>query len=278
MRGIAHIGALEVLQERGLLRAVREYIGVSAGSFCAFAICIGCTLSELRMVISMLDFGLMRSINPEDVFHFMETYGFDSGENMEKLVAVLLKTKGLPVGLTFKGLAALGRPRLRMFATDLNTCMPKEFSAELTPEAEILKALRASMSIPVYFTPSVDTTGHLLVDGGVVTHNPFLLMSSAERETTLCITFSYREQVDSIPTLFSFLAQVYSSLHRYHAKAMSTEWSERIVNIPCGEFPSTHFEATTEEKIALMDLGRKGMESFLAKVSGRAPPRRFSVT
>ena len=278
MRGLAHIGALEVLQERGLLKAVKEYIGISAGSFCAFAICIGCTLAELRMASALLDFGRMQNINPEDAFKFMESFGFDTGENMEKLLTVLLKAKGRSPTMTFTELDALGGPKLRIFATDLNTCMPKEFSALLTPGAEVRHALRASMSIPIYFTPVKDADGHMLVDGGVITSMPFALLSREDRDTTLNIAFNMDHMSCSeIPSLFSFLSQLYSSIQRYQYVMLEKEWVHKTVYIPCGEFPATQFQATTDEKIALMDSGRRGMEAFLSRIKGSAPPRRFSV-
>jgi NTE family protein len=279
MRGLAHIGALEVLQERGLLKAVKEYIGISAGSFCAFAVCIGCTLSELRTVSALLDFSLMQSLTPETAFKFLDTFGFDSGENMDKLLTVLLKSKALSPDLTFGELASNNAPRLRIFATDLNTCMPIEFSAALTPDVRIVHALRASMSIPIYFTPVTGSDGHLLVDGGVISHDPFLLLTREERMSTLSINFKSDHFVcSSVPTLSEYIGQLYASIHRYHSVELEREWSDRIVCLPCGEFPSTYFQATTDEKMALMDSGRKGMEDFLASTTGRRIPRRFSVT
>jgi len=278
MRGLAHIGALEILQERGLLKAVKEYIGISAGSFCAFAVCIGCTLSELRTVSALLDFSLMQSLTPETAFKFLDTFGFDSGENLERLLTVLMKSKGFSPGLTFGELAAIKAPRLRVFATDLNTCMPVEFSAVKSPDVRIIQALRASMSIPIYFTPVTGSNGHLLVDGGVITHVPFSLLPREERETTLNITFRHDHMMKKeVATLPDYLEQIYGSLHRYHYTELERAWHHRTVFIPCGEFPSTYFQASTDEKIALMDSGRAGMEEFLDKSTGRPTPRRFSV-
>jgi len=278
MRGLAHIGALEVLHERGLLKTVKEYIGISAGSFCAFAVCIGCTLAELRTVSALLDFSLMQSITPETAFKFLDTFGFDSGENMEKLLTVLLRSKGLKPDLTFRELAATKAPQLRIFATDLNLCMPKEFSAALTPNVKIIQALRASMCIPIYFTPVIGPEGHLFVDGGVISDMPFFLLPRGERETTLNIIFSSdHESCEKIGSFSEYLNQIYISIHRYHSAELERHWAQNTAILPCGEFSSTYFHATTEEKMALMDSGRRGMETFLAAATGRPPPRRFSV-
>jgi hypothetical protein len=218
----------------------------------------------------------MQSITPETTFKFLDTFGFDSGENMEKLLTVLLRSKGFRPDLTFRELAAKA-PLLRIFATDLNTCMPKEFSAALTPDVKIIQALRASTCIPIYFTPITGQDGHLLVDGGIISQMPFSLLSRSERDTTLNITFSSDHQASAvIGSLPEYLIQLYMSLQRYHSVELERDWKHRTVRLPCGEFPSTYFHATTEEKMALMDSGRRGMEAFLA-LRGRPPPRRFSV-
>ena len=65
IRALAHLGALDVLEKKGYLKNVKEYVGVSAGAFVGFSICIGYTISELRMLCSVFDFGLIRSVDPE---------------------------------------------------------------------------------------------------------------------------------------------------------------------------------------------------------------------
>ena len=135
IRGLAHIGALEVLEENGSLRAVKEYIGISAGALIAFCMCVGATLSELRMMATVLDFGSIRDLEPETMLSFMETFGLDTGSNLEKLARAVLRAKGLSPTLTFEELVAARPtlPRLRIFATDLNTCTIAELSAATSP-------------------------------------------------------------------------------------------------------------------------------------------------
>jgi NTE family protein len=262
IKGLAHVGALEVLAERGFIKQVREYIGISAGAFCAFCICIGCTLSELRLVVTTLDFGLIRHLEPETLFQFPESFGLDDGVNLDRLISAILKTKGYSPELTFGELAAIAKrkrlPALRIFATDLNTCLNHEFSAAATPTTAVRLALRATMSIPFYFTPVKDISGHTFVDGGVISNLPFSIFSFEERVT--------------------FLVQLFFSIHYSHLAELSRDWGSNIVFLPCGSFVATNFEATTDQKIALMESGREGMAAFLAAAKGKAPPRRFSVS
>jgi NTE family protein len=284
IRGLAYIGALGVLEERGYLSCVREFLGVSSGAFCAFCLCIGYTLVELRQLALKLDFGTLRCIDPETIFQFPDVYGLDSGINIERLFTILLQQKGFAPTLTFRELLQVrpNVPALRMFAVDLHTCSPYEYSIQKTPDVELRLALRASVSLPVYFTPVTDpTTGHMMVDSVLVSDAPFSFLTEEERRHTLNLVFHVgRSSVDSISTLSAFLYQVYcTTFHGGITPEIAETWSRNIVELNCGSISPMHFEATEEEKAELIRAGRVGMLRFLEE-GGRRPlktnRRRFS--
>ena len=279
LKGIAHIGALEVLSERGLLKSLREYVGISAGALVALCLCIGCSLSELRMVISLLDFGLIRDLDPETMLSFPETFGFDSGANLEKLLKTILRARRLSPTITFEELAALKLgPRLRVIAMNLNTCLPEDFSAIKTPKSEVCMAVRASMSIPIYFAPVKDPiTHHYLSDGGIYFASPFKFLAVEEREHTLSIAFNHtHKQRDMIENMPDFLYQLYYCLDFQTARRLAELWGHNIIHITCKKTNIINFEATQEEKTELMESGRSSAEEFLQAGMGRSIRRRNS--
>ncbi len=281
MKGIAHVGALEVLEERGLLRAVREYVGTSAGALMAFCICIGYTVAELRDLCVRFDFTMMQTLEPESMLSMMETFGIDSGENLDKLLRALLKTKGHGPDLTFTDLSGQ-TPTLRIYAVDLQTCREKEFSVAATPRVPLRVAVAASMAIPVYFAPVRDTeTGHLLVDGGLVAHFPFHHLTDPEREETIGLAFGQEHKVrigEPVNSFIEFLMQIYYSIYHHQNERLYDRWGHRIVFIPCGNFPSLQFDSGEGEKELLLAAGRQGAEEFLG-FSGPRPKisRRHSI-
>lgn len=283
MKGLAHIGALEVLQEKGYLKAVKEYVGISAGALVAFMVCVGCTLSEIRLTAQLLDLGTVRDLDPETMIAFPDTFGFDTGANVEKLLAAILRAKRLSPNVTFEELArAKVGPALRVFATDLNTCMPVDLCAEKTPTLEVRLAVRASMTIPIYFTPVRNPIdGHLLVDGGVVTHTPFKLLTVEERSVTLSIAFADdHKPKGEITSLLQMLIQIYHCVEYYGTRQLEAAgWVDRIMYLPCGSVNTLEFEKGAEEKVALMEIGRRAAEEYLRGMGGRQrPARRFSLT
>jgi NTE family protein len=277
MKGISHVGALEALNERGLLRCVKEYLGTSSGALISFCVVLGYSLQELRTLCTLFDFTRMQNLDPEFIFQFPEQFGLDNGENLERLLAILLRAKGYDPATTFEN---LNTPlALRIFAVDVNSCKMKEFSVKTTPRAEVRMAVRASMAVPFFFTPVKESeTGHILVDGGVIAHFPFHHLSPEERENTYGIAFSdlNRAPTEVPDNIGNFIFQLYYAVYHQQNAALFNEWKHRIIIIPCGEFPMLNFGASVEDKTGLIESGRKGVEDFFAyKV--RVKQRRKSV-
>jgi predicted acylesterase/phospholipase RssA len=283
MKGISHIGALEVLKERGLLRRVKEYVGTSAGALISFAMCIGYTLSEMHTLCIALDFSLTQNIEPDNIFKCMETYGFDDGINTEKLLLVLLKAKGIPASITFEELAKRlpEAPSLRVYAVKLQTYTIEEFSLEKTPRVEVKWAVRASMAIPIYFTPMKDLSSNdIYVDGGLIAHFPFHHLTDEERAETLGIAFK-RGEVGSDPAnLGQYLLRLYYSVYSHQNLQLLETWGHRIIEIDCGNFPSLHFGAEPDDKCALIESGAEATRKYIYKqkwLLRKAPARRYSL-
>jgi predicted acylesterase/phospholipase RssA len=286
IRALAHLGALDILESKGLLKAVKEYVGVSAGAFVGFSLVIGYTIQELKTLCSAFDFSILRNLDPEAALEFPATFGFDNGANLMKLLETLLRVKKLSTTLTF-GEWSITHPEgpfLRCFATDLYTTQPREFSAKVTPTVTFLDALRATMSLPAYFTPVKDPlTANLLVDGGILHNFPLAFLPLSERKDSLGVSFSYdHTQVSEIPDLLTFFSQIFACYYIPRTYALHKQHPERCIIVPCGHIQAWNFEATQAEREGIMELGRKAAEEFLQMYSSfkphKKPGRRFSVS
>ena len=282
MKCISHIGALEVLQEHGLLRRVKEYVGTSGGALVSFALCIGYTLSELHTICVALDFSLTQNIDPDNIFKCIDTYGFDDGINTEKLLVVLLKAKGLPPKITFEELSKIlpDAPRLRVYAVRLEIYEIREFSLEKTPRVEVKWAVQASMTIPVYFTPMKDLSNNLYVDGGLIAHFPFHHLTDEERADTLGIAFKNGEAGSDITNIGQYLFKIYYSIYYHQNIELYKDWGHRIIQIDCKNFSPLHFGADSDDKSTLIDIGSASARDFISNhkwILGKAPARRYSL-
>ena len=282
IRAISYIGALEVLDEYGLLNHVKEYIGVSAGAFMGFVLCLGYTLEELRRLCFEFDFGLIRNMEAENILDFFENFGIDNGEKLKRLLESLLRQKTLSSEITFLEFKEKlpKQPQLRCFATDLNTCQPREFSFEKTPHVKLVDALRATMSLTFYFTPIQDPiTGHILTDGGILHNYPMHFLDYQERLTSLGLTFSMSHAENHpITDLYDFLHQMFACVYLPRNKKVMEEAFEHTIVLPNGDYPPWNFEASKEDRMKLSDMAAEATRDFLKKGFSRKITRRYSVS
>ena len=242
-------------------------------------ICVGLNLSDIRQVISKLDFGLIQDINPETALNFPDTFGMDTGANISKLIGAIMKAKGLSPSITFKELAdKCTGPNLRVFATNMNRCMAQEFSAAVSPDSEIRFAVQASMSIPIYFTPLKDPrSGDLFLDGGIMCASPLHYLSYEEQIHTLAISFADNHKPRArIETLGEFIFQLYYSFDYQASLELKRQWKANTIVIDCGHITGIEFELNMDSKLQIIDAGRCAAVAFL-KTPGQRPVRRFSV-
>lgn len=283
MKGVSHIGALEFLHERGLLRCVKEYVGTSVGALISFALCIGYTLSELHTICVALDFSLTQNIDPDNVFKCFETYGFDDGSNQEKFLNILLRAKGLPINITFEDLYNRNQqaPTIRVYAVNLQTYMIHEFSRIKTPRTEVRWAVQASMAIPIYYTPMKDLSSNdLYIDGCLIADFPFHHLTDSERAETLGIAFKHEINNSDPLNVGSYLLKLYYSVYYHSNIELFFNWKHRIIEINCGNFQSLYFGIDSDQKTALIEIGRKSAQDFILKykwLSGKPPVRRYSL-
>jgi NTE family protein len=274
IRAVSFVGALEVLQEKGLLKAVTEYIGVSAGAFLEFALCIGYTIAELKLLCLEFDFTLIRDIDPESALAFFDTYGFDSGDKMVRLLESLLRQKGHSTEFTFEDLRALGGPTLRCYATDLTVCNPREFSVAVSPKVRVVDALRASMGLTFFYTPVKDPdTGHLLTDGAVSQNYPMSLLSHEEQKHSLGMTFSNEHlQNVQIEDIGQYIHQIFACVY-----IRRSEPPLNTIVLPNGNYPSWKFEASREDRLFLMKSAADAVRLWCNDKHGPCIERRYSV-
>jgi len=186
MCAMAHVGALMELSTHIPFKAIKEWMGVSAGAFVAMCLCIGFTLEELMDFSIRFDFTNIKETDsvPGWILHF----GLDTGERLHRLIEACLHVKGLSSDLTFKECYDKFGLSLRIVATDLNEARPIIFSPMDTPDYHVSNAVRASMTFPYYFQPFVcPDTGHYLVDGAVISNYPLFVVPKEEHHRTLSI-------------------------------------------------------------------------------------------
>lgn len=105
VKGIAYVGAMEVLKDKGVLENIQRVGGTSAGAINALLLGLNYSLTETKQILSDLDFnnflddswGMMR-----DFDRLINKYGWYKGDYFRNWVADLIEKKIGNPDATFK--------------------------------------------------------------------------------------------------------------------------------------------------------------------------------
>lgn len=178
VKGIAYIGAMQVLKEEGILSDIQRVGGTSAGAINATLFALGFTIPEQRSIMKKLDFnnlmddswGVIRDTN-----RLINKFGWYKGDFFHEWIGRLIKKKLGDPNATFQNLIEVGNPDLYVYGTNLSTRFGEVFSNEHTPTTRIADAVRLSMSIPLFFAAVRNARNDVYVDGGVLNNYPIKL-------------------------------------------------------------------------------------------------------
>jgi NTE family protein len=148
IHGLAHIGVLGVLEEKGLVPG--WLAGTSAGAIAAAFAAFGVSAAETEAALQELGWGTMTRT------HLMGHFGFATNEGLEDILVralgdVRIEDSEIPLGVV---------------ATDINSG-----NRVLIDRGPVSTAVRASCCVPGLYAP-VEIDGRLLVDGALVENVP----------------------------------------------------------------------------------------------------------
>ncbi|HEY7574321.1 MAG TPA: patatin-like phospholipase family protein, partial [Thermoanaerobaculia bacterium] len=202
-RGAAHIGVLKVLEE---LRIPVDYIaGTSMGSVVGGLYCVGYSPERLNQIIAKVDWAnlFVDSAPRRDIAYRQKendyfvppgvTLGLARGISLPaglvagRKLSFLLNTLTLPA-VSVENFEKLSIP-FNAVAADARTGLPVVLS-----EGSLARAIRASMAIPVVFTP-VRIGNHLLIDGGEAENLPVQTVRAMGAEFVIAVDVASSSEI-----------------------------------------------------------------------------------
>ncbi|QHD65467.1 patatin-like phospholipase family protein [Neorickettsia findlayensis] len=176
------VGAMEALEERGVLDSIERVAGVSSGAVLALLTAVDMSVAEIRDFFLKIPFAeeVDAVCLPEETERFFEEYGRYTGEKLLAQLCNLLEKKCGTSSVTFAEMHDLGFMDLYVFATDVTNKKLVQYSWEDTPDYSVVDAVRASASYPFYFVPCRGPNGELLVDGGLLDNYPLWLFDQPQ--------------------------------------------------------------------------------------------------
>ena len=179
VKGIAYVGAMQVLSQRGLLDGIQRVGGTSAGAINALIFSLGYDIRTQRDILDSTDFrefmddsfGMIR-----DVRRLAKDFGWHKGDFFSGWIGKLVQDRLGKANATFADLKKANLPALYVLGTNLSTGYGETFSAERHADMPLVTAVRISMSIPLFFAAMrYGARSDVYVDGGVMLNYPVKL-------------------------------------------------------------------------------------------------------
>jgi len=301
VKGIGLVGAVSEIERAGY--EFENIAGTSAGAIVASLLAVGFKSDELKNEIEMLDYRKFRDEGFLDKLGILGKglsigfeYGVYEGKYFENWLENLLGSKGKA---TFGDIKTKYREkkykyRLQVIASDVTDrrllVLPGDLANfGLEPDQfSISRAVRMSMSIPVFFEPVrlQDCSGreHIIVDGGMLSNYPIWLLDDGTSNPPWP-TFGFKltepdkrklkkpdqNLIDNPISFLKALAMTMIDAHdNYHISISKGDY-DRTIGIPTvikikgleKEIKATDFDMTQEEGQALYRNGEKAAREFL---------------
>lgn len=201
VKGIAYLGALQVLEQRGILPSIKRVGGASAGAIMCVLCGLNYSMDEMETVLKSLDFkkflddswGVIR-----DSDRLLKEYGWYKGDFFRSWISQLIKAKTGNGESTFEDVAKAAEKNgfrdMYFVGTNLSTRFSEVFSAIHTPRTCIADAVRISMSIPLFFAAKRGIRGDVYVDGGVLENYPIKLFDREKYKGQYAINTKYYDE------------------------------------------------------------------------------------
>ena len=273
--GIAYAGAIKVMEDKGLLTGIEKVAGTSAGAITAALVSLNYNAADIYAKVKETKFSsFMDHKNP---LRIVTKYGLYEGQALLNWVQSLVTDKGLPATATFADFKNHGCRDLHVFSTDLNSQGLKEFSFAQTPNVVVAEAVRASMSIPLFFEgwkfSNNNPNDHIYVDGGMIYNYPLTIFDSNGEPNPETMGFfltnltgptaSNSLKYDEIFEYIKILFETMMDAQNVNFKQDSDELN-RTVQIDNLGISPTNFNITDDQETALYNSGMEYTTKFLA--------------
>ena len=302
VKGIGLVGAVSEIEKAGY--EFENLAGTSAGAIVASLLAVGYKAEEIKRELERLNYNDFKDEGLLDKLGIIGKglsigfeYGIYEGEYFEKWLERLLQAKGKT---TFGDIKTdypeeKYKYKLQVIAADITDRKLLVFPGDLKyfgydPDSfSISRAVRMSMSIPLFFEPVKlqDSSGkaHFIVDGGVLSNYPIWLLDDNTTNNPPWPTFGFKliesdkrkfknPDRNPINNPISFLKAVMGTMmdahDNYHISKSKGDY-DRTIGIPTvislnsvdKEIKTTDFDITQDESHELFKNGVDAAQNFL---------------
>lgn len=263
-KGFCYIGVLKSLEEKSLLKYIKNFQGTSVGAVFATLFAMGFTSTELLEYLSEdIDY-----TNGITIDNFLDSYGFYDGSAIITVIEKIISRK-YDKDITFRQLKNIQHTTLIICVTNLNQHRIEYLSYKKYPKMKIIDAIRYAITIPFIF--NVKQYNNLLyIDAAVI--NNISLKKYDPKDT---IAFIIKDKIDSsknnrIDSIESYIKNIFRCMSKNHFnKIKKRKKKYNLLELNFSNINTLNFALTEQERNYLYNDGYTKSNIFLTKLLGR---------
>ena len=251
-KGFAYIGVLKALKKLNLLNDLNIFIGTSVGSIFSLLLSLNSCIEEIEEFINKINFNIK---------NLYCNYGLNDGSTIINLLISFLNKKNFNQNLTFKELYERTNNILIVNSSNITKKINEVFDYLLTPDMEILKAVRMSISVPFIFS-HVKFNNCLYVDGGIINSFMYIwaIKNRYKKDNIIGVLLNDKLNKDQNYNFYSYLMDIYYSLYSNQTEELNLN---EIINIEIDNCSISKTNISDIEKNKMIELGfNKTIEFF----------------
>jgi predicted acylesterase/phospholipase RssA len=261
LKGLAYIGVLKYLEERpDLFGDIKEYIGTSIGSFVCLLISLRYTSDELSKIFMVLD---PEKLRKPILSTFLKEYGLDNGDNIEKLLKILISNKGHDENIKLSELNKITGTELVVCCTNVSTKKTKFFNGTDDPDAPVHLIIRMSMCIPMIFSP-VLYKNEYFIDGALTNDFPVKYPTEIPEEC-LCVRLLSSVSENEITNIESYmrnLLKIAFDANNIVNEKYAKDQGMCVIRIYVKYSNTVNFSISNEDKAKISSEGYETFKNF----------------
>jgi len=270
IRGLSYCGAYKSLIENNI--QVTGFAGSSIGAVFAGLIALGYKHDEIYEILSETGFEMFRDLN----LGFKKEIAFSKGEVFLEWIREKIEQKfygeeykkGKMSPVKFCDIKA----KLIIYSVELTNMKFKEFSLETTPDFEIAKAIRASVSMPGLFIP-FESDNELFVDGDLLKSTPLWRVSNSVKnleERIIEFRLEDNETPKKITNSIEYINRIYNAICGFATDYIIDLYREKdkfdYIKINTPDISVVDFLIPKEKKKELYEIGYNATKAYFEKV------------
>ncbi len=261
IKGLATLGAVKCLMDNEIIVKPDIICGTSCGALAGFCFSIGYTPLDCFNLLLSLDFNQLIQPDYENIFEDT-CFGFNTPDPIMHIVSKMLERKNINKKITFKELYDKFKVKLIITGSCVNDANPYYFSIDTQPNMPVLKAVRISISIPIFFKPC-KFDGKIWIDGACIDNYPIQLFPDKINDVIGILLDEYEEYIDNIDELDKYIMRIMKCINKSTLINKYDKYQKNTVHIKCKLDSAMNWGVTDEQKIKLWHQGYDAASKYI---------------